>query len=150
MAYVTVAAGALLIAFVTLILRRPVAGGILLLFLLYTRVSDVGIMFHGLPSIAQPFVLFLAGLIFVRRTAAGGSRSLKAMIGLWSAMALYLAVLFASEIWASNGAAAGQAGLNLLKNLLIVGVIAEIFETPHALRLGIWTLIGAGALLAGL
>jgi O-antigen ligase len=122
----------------------------LLLFILYTRISDVGISYHGLPSIAQPLVLLLAGALFVRRTAMGGARGLASLTGVWSAAALYLAVLFASAVWAPNGNAAVQDGINLLKNLLIVYVIAETFETPRSLRLGIWVLIGAGAVLAGL
>jgi O-antigen ligase len=150
MTYLTVAAAPLILALAWLSVRRPVVGGSLLLFILYTRFSDVGISYHGLPSIAQPLVLLLGGALFVRRTAMGGARGLANITGIWSAAALYLAVLFASAIWAPNANAAVQDGINLLKNLLIVYVIAETFETPRSLRLGIWVLIGAGVVLAGL
>ncbi len=132
------------------VVRWPVVGGAVMLFLLYTRISDVGIDQHGLPSIAQPYVFVLAALTFYRRTREGASRSLSAHAGLWSAVALYAAVLFLSSIWAVDAPAAIKAGTELLKNMLIAYIIAETFDTPAALRIGVWSLIGGGALLGGL
>src|SRR5215831_13353561 len=147
MLYLTLAGTVLGVVVAALLVWRPVLGGVVLLFVLYTRVSDVGITYHGLPSIAQPLVLLLAGAMFIRRTAMGGARSIPSLAGVWSAMALYLAVLLASAVWAQNADAALQEAINLLKNLLIVYVIVETFETPLSLRLGVWALIAAGALL---
>jgi O-antigen ligase len=140
------------------LLGRPAAGAAVLLFILYTRLSDLGVDTHGvsavdpkgLSSIVQICLLALTALIFARRTRAGGARSLAAHAGPWMAMGLYLAVLYASSIWAPNeGLAAGQAA-SLLKNLLIVYVIAEMLDTPRAQRLAVWALLAAGALMAGL
>jgi PST family polysaccharide transporter len=142
------AAVGLPLAFV--VVRWPVVGGAVMLFLLYTRISDVGIGQHGLPSIAQPYVFVLAALTFYRRTREGASRSLSAQAGLWCAVALYAAVLFLSSIWAVDASAAIRQATELLKNLLIAYIIAETFDTPAALRMGVWSLIAAGALLAGL
>jgi O-antigen ligase len=150
MLYLILAGAVLGVVVAALLVRWPVLGGGVLLFVLYTRVSDVGITYHGLPSIAQPLVLLLAGAMFIRRTAMGGARSIPSLAGVWSAMALYLAVLLASAVWAQDADAAVQEAIDLLKNLLIVYVIAETFETPLSLRLGVWALIAAGALLAGL
>lgn len=132
------------------VVRWPVVGGAVMLFLLYTRISDVGIGQHGLPSIAQPYVFVLAALTFYRRTREGASRSLSAHAGLWSAVALYAAVLFLSSIWAVDAPAAIKQATDLLKNMLIAYIIAETFDTPAALRIGVWSLIVAGTLLAGL
>jgi O-antigen ligase len=148
--FLTLAGTVLGVVVAALLVQRPVLGGVVLLFVLYTRLSDVGITYHGLPSIAQPLVLLLVGAMFIRRTAKGWARSFPSLIGVWSAMALYLAVLLASAVWAQNADLALHEAINLLKNLLIVYVIAETFETPLSLRLGVWALIAAGALLAGL
>ncbi len=130
--------------------RLPMAGGLLLLFVSYTRLSDVGIAQYGLPSITQPLVLALAAATLVRRTCVGGSWGLHAHRRLWAALGLYVAVLWASAVWASNPASSVAAATELLKDLLIIYVIVETFDTPRRLRLAIWTVIIAGALLAGL
>jgi putative inorganic carbon (HCO3(-)) transporter len=130
--------------------RLPMAGGLLLLFVSYTRLSDVGIAQHGLPSITQPLVLVLATATLVRRTHSGGSWGLHAHRGLWAALGLYAAVLWASAIWAPNPASSVAAATELVKDLLIVYVMVETFDTPQRLRLAIWVIIIAGALLAGL
>jgi hypothetical protein len=106
MQYLIIAATVLAVGLIVLMVKRPVIGGIVMLFVLYTRLSDLGITYHGLPSIAQPLVLILAGAIFLRRTVNGGTRSLGSLIGVWSVMCLYLAVLFASAVWAPDSGAA--------------------------------------------
>jgi len=130
--------------------RLPMAGGLLLLFVSYTRLSDVGIAQHGLPSITQPLVLVLATATLVRRTRGGGSWGLHANRSLWAALGLYAAVLWASAIWAPNPASSVAAATELVKDLLIVYVMVETFDTPQRLRLAIWVVIIAGTLLAGL
>ncbi len=129
--------------------RLPMAGGLLLLFVSYTRLSDVGIAQHGLPSLTQPLVLTLAAATLVRRTREGGSWGLHAHRALWAALGLYAAVLWASAVWAPNPASSVFAATELVKNLLIIYVIVETFDTPSRLRLAVWTVILAGALLAG-
>jgi len=103
--------------------RLPVAGGLLLLFVSYTRLSDVAIAQHGLTSITQPLVLILATATLVRRTRGGGSWGLHAHRGLWAALGLYAAVLWASAIWAPNPASSVAAATELVKDLLIVYVM---------------------------
>jgi O-antigen ligase len=137
---------------------RSAAGAVVLLFILYTRLSDLGIDTHGvspvdpkgLSSISQICLLALTALVFVRRTREGGARSLGSQSGTWMAIGLYLSVLYASSVWAPDeGLAAGQAA-SLLKNLLIVYVIAELLNTTRAQRLAVWSLLAAGDLMSGL
>jgi O-antigen ligase len=135
---------------VLLLRGRLMAAGAVLLAFLYANLSDIGIHYHGWPSLAQPLVLLFAVILFVRRTRAGGSRSLGACIGFWSAAAIYLAVLLASSIWAPDGGAAGHQASNVAKDLLIVYVIVELFDDPAGQRLAIWALVVTGALLAGI
>ena len=141
----------LLSAIVVLLLAgRVMVAGALLIAVLYVDLSDLGIRYHGWPSVAQPLVVLFAATVFLRRTRAGKSRSLDACAAFWSAAAIYLAVVLASTIWAADGGAALHQASNLAKNLLIVYVIAEVFETAQGQRLAVWALIGAGALLAAI
>jgi O-Antigen ligase len=133
-----------------LALGRLMAAGALLLVLLYVNVSDLGIRYHGWPSVAQPLVLLLAATVFIRRTRAGGSRSFAACAGFWSAAAVYLAVVVASSIWATDGGAAAHQATNLAKDLLIVYVIAEVFDATDGQRLATWALIAGASVLAAL
>ncbi len=130
--------------------RLPTIGGVVLLFITYTRISDVGIAEHGLPSLAQPLILVLGAGTIIRRTRAGGSWGLYAHRRLWTAMTLYAAVLWASAIWASDPSSSTDAATELLKDLVVVYVIVETFDTPRRLRLAVWTVLAAGALLAAL
>ncbi len=117
--------------------RLPTIGGVVLLFITYTRISDVGIAQHGLPSLAQPLVLVLGAGTVIRRTRAGGSWGLYAHRRLWAAMALYAAVLWASAVWAPDPSSSTDAATELLKDLIVVYVIVETFDTPQRLRLAV-------------
>ena len=130
--------------------RLPTIGGVVLLFITYTRISDVGIAQHGLPSLAQPLVLILGAGTIIRRVRTGGSWGLYAHRRLWAAMALYAAVLWASAVWAPDPLSSTNAATELLKNLVVVYVIVETFDTPQRLRFAVWTVLTAGALLAAL
>ncbi len=130
--------------------RLPTIGGVVLLFITYTRISDVGIAEHGLPSLAQPLILVLGAGTLIRRTRARGSWGLYAHRRLWAAMALYAAVLWASAVWAPDPSSSTDAATELLKDLVVVYVIVETFDTPQRLRLAVWTVLAAGALLAAL
>lgn len=150
------AAVGLAAALALVVVARPgarhvmVGAGLLLVFVLYTSISDAGISYHGLPSIAQPFVFLMGVATFARRTMARGARGLGAQAGLWCAMGLYAVVLLASTIWAPDGDAAVRQATDLLKNLLIVYILVETFDTPGALRGAIWAMVTAGAVLAAL
>ncbi len=130
--------------------RRLVPAAAGLLVLLVTRASDLGVTYHHWPSLAQPLVLLVAVVVFVRRTRGGSSRSFGPNATFWSAAAVYLAVVTASAIWATDGhAAVGQAG-ELARNLLIVYVVAEVFETRQAQIVAVWAFLAAGGALAAL
>src|SRR5436305_9969755 len=134
-----------------LLLRgQLMAAGALLVAYLYADISDIGIRDHGWPSLAQPLVLLFAAIVFARGTRAGGSRSLRRAKWFWSAAAVYVAVLLASAIWAADGAAAAHQASDVAKDLLIVYVIAELFDRPAGQRLATWALVGAGAGLASI
>jgi O-antigen ligase len=140
----------LLVAIAVLLLGgRLMAAGAVLLVVLYIDLSDIGIRYHGWPSIAQPLVLLFAAAAFVWRTRTGRARSALCP-EFWILAAIYLAVVLASSIWALDGDAASHQAANLAKDLLIVYVIVEVFDAAEGQRLAIWGLIGAGALLSAI
>lgn len=128
----------------------PVVAATLMVFVLYTRVSDVGIEFHNFPSIAQPLVVALALVTFIRRSGAKKQSDLDLHRGVWAAIGLYLALLYVSIIWAIDGDVALYTANELLKNLLIIYIMVATFNTLPWLRIAVWMFIASGTLLAGL
>lgn len=135
---------------VLLVWRYPIAVPLLLAFVLYTRISDVGITYHGWPSVAQPFVILMAAVALVRRAPDGITRSLWRQIVPWGALLAYCAVVLASAIWARDSSLALADASELAKDLLIAYIMVELFDRPWSLRLAVWAFILAGTLLAGL
>jgi putative inorganic carbon (HCO3(-)) transporter len=142
---------------VLLLLRRgSVAAGVLL-FILYTRASDLAI--HrgtvssvspaGLSVAAQAVLLLMTAVVFVQRTRHGGSSTGKLRVA-WMASFLYLAVVLASSVWAADEGAAASQGISLLKNLVIAYLIAELLISRRAQRIGVWGLVCAAGAMAGL
>ncbi|HZQ57310.1 MAG TPA: O-antigen ligase family protein [Acidimicrobiales bacterium] len=142
---------------VLLVLRRGSVGVALLLFILYTRLSDLGVHHRsvsavgtaGLSSVAQVVLLVMTVLVFAGRSYQGGSRSGTART-VWTATALYFAVVLGSSVWAVNEKAAATQGISLLKNLVIAYLIAEVLVSRRSQRLAIWSLLLAGSAMAGL
>ncbi len=155
----TFALAALLIAapLVLLLSGRGSVGGAALIFILYTRISDLGLHGHsasavspnGLSAIAQLVLLSMTAIIFARQTRRGGARTAHAH-AFWAASGVYLAVVLASSVWASDEGLATTQGISLAKNLVIAYLIAELLASRRGQRLAVWALIGAGAFMAGL
>jgi O-antigen ligase len=132
----------------TLVGRFDIAAA-LLLALLFARISDVGVAFHGWPSIAQPLTVLIAVAILLSRVRARSHAVLRC-VSFWSAAAMYLAVVLGSAIWAHDSHAALHQATDLAKNLLIVYVLVEAFATRRSQRIAVWTLVVTAACLAAL
>ncbi len=136
-----------LIGFISLlvILRRPDLGLLALVFITYTRLSDILVHDYGLPSIAKIFVPMLLGIILLRwvlfkERPAGWQRA--ALL-----LAVYGAVGLVSLFFAANTART-QAGLiAFVKDSLIVIAIAMLLKWGVLLRRIVWTLLGTGIFL---
>ena len=150
---------ALLLAPLALAIRRHrAAAGTLILFLLLTRLTDLGISAHGvsdvnpagLSQVSQVCLVALAAIAVAQRIR--GTRAGDGLLGTrpWLAMGIYLAVVLASSIWAAAGQVAATQAVSLLKNLVIAYVIVELIDSPRALRLALWGSLAAGVLMAGL
>jgi putative inorganic carbon (HCO3(-)) transporter len=137
-------------AVVFALLGQYVGAGLVVLILVFSRVADTSSVTGVDHVAAESAVVLVALIIFGLRTAEGGSKSLGGWRIFWAAAVLYLAVLYASAIWSANGSAALSEATNVAKDLLVVYIIAEVFDTLESQRMATWTLIIVGAGLAGL
>lgn len=126
-------------------LARLEWGLALLIFLAYTRSSDVAVHFHGAPSILQPFLLMLLVGVFIRWHSKGERPS-----G-WSQplvlLALYGLVRFASLIYAADFMRAQGALIIYLKDCIIAVIIVMLLQRRTTLHKTIWALLAAGAFM---
>jgi O-antigen ligase len=140
-----------------LVTGRGVLGAAALLFILYTRASDLGVHHRsvspvspaGLSTVAQAVLLVMTAIVFVRRTRDGGSRT-GALAPVWMCTFLYVAVVLASSVWAPDEGAAASQGVSLLKNIVIAYLIAELIISRRGLRIAAWALVAAGGAMASL
>ena len=115
-------------------------------FICYTSFSEALVQSSGVPSLAEPFVLYLLLVIsgqwlFFRRRPTG-----------WERPILFLAIfgipVILSLTFARNMSGAYEGLADYLKCVLIVLIITSLLHRGIALRRVIWTLIGAGIFLA--
>ncbi|MGB0387045.1 MAG: O-antigen ligase family protein [Ardenticatenaceae bacterium] len=124
-------------------------GLLLLIFMTYTRFSDVLVHTHGLPSTAQPLVLLLLMLIFFRwatgkyKQAPFRSAWLRASI----LLASYGLVRFVSLLYAADFAPAQEALLDYVKDAIIAIIVVIVLRRGASLRRVIWALLAAGTFI---
>ncbi|HEX8683208.1 MAG TPA: O-antigen ligase family protein [Ardenticatenaceae bacterium] len=126
-------------------LARLEWGLALLIFLAYTRSSDVAVHFHGAPSILQPFLLMLLVGVFFRWHSHGERPS-----G-WSQplilLALYGLVRFASLLYAADFMLAQNALIDYIKDAIIAVIIVMLLQRVGALHKTVWAMLVAGAFM---
>jgi len=114
----------------------------------YAQLSNVGIAYHGFPSMAQP----LAGLLFVLillRITLYGERPLG-----WRRagpiLLIYVLSWFASLLHAGDFTVASQAFVSFLKDALGALIVVFFIQKPGSFRAAIWAVIGAGTFIASI
>ncbi len=131
-----------------IIIIRPEAGGLALIFISYTRFSDV-LLDQGMPvSIADLLVLWLLVVLalrwFLYREVPSG----------WSKPALFLGLYglvgLVSFFYASARAETLAGIVDYAKNALLVLLVVASLQRPGALRRATWTLVAAGLFLGSL
>ena len=134
------------IAIALLFLRSPTISVLALIVLMFTNASEIGVRYHGLPSVLQLCVLLALSCwayhVFVLRSWTTIQDPIYLIIG------AYAAVLGFSSIYALNTAAADEALLDLVKSGLLVFVIVNLVRTDTILDLAIDALIVAAVFLA--
>jgi putative inorganic carbon (hco3(-)) transporter len=129
-------------------LGQPELGLMAFIAITYTQLSNVGIKYHGFPSMAQP----LAGLLFLLillRMILYGERPLG-----WKRagpiLAVYVLSLFASMLHAGDFLIASQTFVSFLKDALGALIVVFFIQRPASFRAAIWSLIAAGAFMGAI
>jgi len=133
-----------LFAFGISILRVEI-GLLVLVFLTYTRFSDIAIKFHGAPSIAKSFVVLLAGAVVLRWIAT--RERPKGWLRPAFLLTLYGMVGLASILYAADPARTQSAVEDFIKDAIIVLLVVVLLDGRERFRQVIWTLLGAGIFL---
>jgi O-antigen ligase len=136
---------AVALAGTALIIRRVEWGLLVLIFMIYTRFSDVAIAYYHAPSIAQPLLLFLLLLIFIRWHLYGERSSgwlLPAAL-----IIVYGLVGATSLLYAADFDRALAAFLGYSKDGTIAVVIVLLIRNAATLRRAVWALLAAGIFL---
>lgn len=128
-----------------LLTLRPNVGLMVLVFVIYTNLSDILISKFGLPSLAQPLITLLI-VVILTRTLVFQDRS-QGWITPFILMGAYtllgsLALFYASDV--------GQAIASLLvylKDVIIGLVVIFYIQNAKSLRLAVWALLAAGILM---
>lgn len=123
-------------------------GLLVLVFITYTRFSDVAIQYHGAPSVAKSFILLLIIAIFIRwivysEKPEGWQQSAFMMMA-------YGVVTFVSIIYAASPERAQEAWMDLVKNGIIVVVITILLHRATRFRQVMWSLLFAGMFMGTL
>jgi len=142
--------GALLagLALSTFILASRAFGLCLLVAFVYLNLSQVLVRVHELPSLLQLLVLplFLSG--WAGRDGAGLRRTAREPLTIL--LVLYALVLLFSTALARDRGLADERVFENLKALAVYVLVAMLASSAALIKRGVWTLLGAGALLGGL
>jgi len=119
-----------------------------LIAITYARISDVAVHFYGAPSIAQPFIVLLAGLLFLRWMLAG-----EKPVG-WFRPAVtimaYGAVIFLSLFYASDATRAQEGFLTFFKDTVIAILLIMLIQSKAYFRVAAWGFNSIGILLGSI
>ncbi len=140
--------GAIAIVFALITVTNTQFGLLVLVFMVYTRSSDVLVNFHHLPSIAKPYIALLIVAITLKWIIDGriseGWTHAAILVG------AYGLVVFSSLLYASDFEAATSAALNFLKDGIIAVVLVILLREAKVFQNVIWTLLLAGILIGSI
>lgn len=119
-----------------------------LIFITYTRFSDTLVHYHGLPSIAQPWVVFLIVIalgrwVFLGERPYAWKRPMLLMLG-------FLLISLISLMIVRDVEAAELGMGDLLKDLLVAMTVIVLMRTPKEFTFTVWALILAGGFLGSI
>lgn len=130
------------------VLWRSDFGLILLAGFVTLNLSQVLVRYHGLPSLLQLLVFPLLFGIWARRERADLARVAGATLTV--PLVLYTLVLLFSTTLAREAELADERLIENLKALVVYFLVALLASSTVVIRRGVWTLLGAGALLAAI
>lgn len=131
-----------------LTIYSPQVGLLILVFISYTRFSDIMAQFHNAPSFAKPFLVLLIVSILIRW---GLTREMPKG---WYAPVIFLGLVlvteFASVIYSPVPDRSMARFLDDVKDSIIALVVVMLMQTDIAFRRVIYMLIYCGVFLCGL
>lgn len=120
-------------------------GLLVLVFLIYTRVSDILVHNYDLPSVAQLYIALLFGAILGRwvlyREVPQGWLKSGVLIS------IYGLICFISLVFASDMSRAYDALIVLFKDAIIMVLVVILLQNGASFRRIIWILMGIGIFL---
>jgi O-antigen ligase len=120
-------------------------GLFVLVFLTYTRFSDIAVHYHNAPSIAKLYIFVLGVLILIRwivfKEHPVGWQRAAVIIG------IYGLVLASSLLYASDTTLVSQKLNDIAKDVFITFIVIVLLKNSARLRAVVWSLIIAGFFL---
>ena len=123
-------------------------GLLVLVFITYTRFSDIAIAYHGAPSIAKSFILVLLTAILLRWFLHGKGPRGWERAGLL--ICLFGILILASTFYAADPQRTRFAFVSFVKNGVIVLIISLLLQSNATFRQLIWTLLAAGIFMGSI
>jgi len=123
-------------------------GLLVLIFISYTRFSDIITEFHGFPSTAKPFIAILLVSIFVR-WAVFEERP-KGWVGPFVLFGLLSLVGFVSLLYSPVPDRVMARWFDDIKDMVIALIIVILLQSGPTFRRALWVLIGIGVFLGTL
>ena len=127
-------------------LGQPQLGLVAFIIITITQLSNVGIKYHGFPSMAQPLAGLLLLLILVR-ISLYGERPL-GWVRAGPILVIYTLVWFTSLLYAGDYQIANTTFVSFAKDMLGAVIVIFFIQQPSSLKGAIWALILAGLFMA--
>ena len=123
-------------------------GLLFLVFITYTRFSDVLVQVHNAPSVAKSFIALLLAVIIIRwvlfRETPTGWQLPALLVG------IYGLIGFASLLYAHDSSRVVITLENYVKDVLIALVVIAALKRVELIRNVVWSLLAAGAFMGTL
>src|SRR5215216_5330005 len=123
-------------------------GLLLLVFITYTRFSDIAVHTYNAPSVAKSFVVLLLIAIFIRWAVANDRP--RGLLLPTLMVAAYGLVGFTSLLYAPDKDAVMYSLSNYAKDALIAIVVVALLKRPHQFRNVIYTLLVIGVFIGSI
>jgi O-antigen ligase len=124
-------------------------GLLLLVFITYTRFSDIAVHTYDAPSIAKSFIVLLLVAILLR-WAMANERPTRSLMLPTILAAAYGLVGFASLLYAPEKGAVTESLNNYVKDALIALVVVALLKKPQQFKHVIYTLLIIGIFLGSI
>ncbi len=121
---------------------KPEWGLVGFLVITFTQLSDVLIVYHHLPSIAQPLAALLLVVIVIRIAVFGEQPLGWLRAGVF--LLIYTTAWLISLLHASDAATATTTFIGFAKDALGMLIVVYFIQSPSTMRHAFWALIVAG------